>query len=130
MRLFHRQTAEESDTAERLRQDKKAAHLAKTRAKTDAKQAKHDAYMEKTGRPVSHAAVSRERFAIDVTENLTSIGGALGGGRRGALRYRVVVTDTETGRPQHVTQTFSYKLAYADGERYVNRLVSGAKKVK
>ncbi|MBT2525594.1 hypothetical protein J7E91_09140 [Streptomyces sp. ISL-99] len=82
-------------------------------------------------RPVSpmDSSLSRERFTIDVAEGLMGIGVPF---RRGcsALGFRVVVTDTETGRRQYVSENYTHDLAYADGEKYVTKLITGVKRVK
>ncbi|WP_455351205.1 hypothetical protein [Streptomyces sp. SYSU K217416] len=73
--------------------------------------------------------VSRDRFAVDVAEGLMGVGVPF---RRGcsALGFRVIVTDTETGRRQYVSENYTHDLAYADGERYITKLVTGRKRVK
>lgn len=74
-----------------------------------------------------------ERFRIDVSENLTGLGGPLGGFTRSKgrnspltqLSYRVVVTDLESGRPLFVRPAITYKAAYQEGERWVRRRCEG-----
>lgn len=75
------------------------------------------------------AAISRERFAIEIKEGLMGVGAPF---RRGcsALGFRVRVIDTRTGRRQYVSENYTADLAYADGEKYVTKLVNGTKKVK
>lgn len=79
--------------------------------------------------PPIDGSLSRERFTIDVAEGLMGVGVPF---RRGcsALGFRVVVTDTETGRRQYVSENYTPDLAYADGEKYVTKLITGAKRVK
>ncbi|WP_434587213.1 hypothetical protein [Streptomyces sp. A5-4] len=73
--------------------------------------------------------VSRDRFAVDVAEGLMGVGVPF---RRGcsALGFRVLVTDKETGRRQYVSENYTHDLAYADGEKYITKLVAGRKRVK
>ncbi|WP_329127414.1 hypothetical protein [Streptomyces sp. NBC_01465] len=112
----------EAVAARRAEQEKSwwGRRKAKARAKSDERWANRD------------ETVVRERFTIEVTENLTGLGGALEHerGRNQSLRYRVVVIDTQTGRPQHVSQSFTYRMAFTDGEKYVGKLVNGTKLVK
>lgn len=79
--------------------------------------------------PPIDGSVSRERFAIDIAEGLMGVGVPF---RRGcsALGFRVVVTDRETGRRQYVSENYTHDLAYADGEKYVTKLITGTKRVK
>ncbi|MFH8570012.1 hypothetical protein [Streptomyces sp. NPDC017993] len=79
--------------------------------------------------PRSGAAPPRERFAITVTENRTGVGGRFRCGNS-ALGYRVDVTDVTTGRTQYVSENFTYRLAYADGEKYLRKLVAGTKRLR
>jgi hypothetical protein len=83
------------------------------------------------GRPVPRAdgSVSRERFRIDIAEGLMGVGVPFRCGSS-ALGFRVVVTDTETGRRQYVSENYTHDLAYADGEKYVTKLINGTKAVK
>lgn len=80
--------------------------------------------------------ITRERFRIDVTENLNGIGGALtyrGKRQSGAqmlMAYRVTVIDNVTGKPQFVAQQPSYRLAYRVGEAHVERILADKKAVK
>ncbi|MDI3390323.1 hypothetical protein QIS99_29640 [Streptomyces sp. B-S-A8] len=78
---------------------------------------------------VVDGSLSRDRFVVDVAEGLMGVGVPF---RRGcsALGFRVTVTDTETGRRQYVSENYTHDLAYADGERYVTKLVTGRKSVK
>jgi hypothetical protein len=112
----------EAIAARRAKQEKHwwGRRKARARAESDGRWANRD-------RPVT-----REQFTIEVTENLTGLGGALGRGRsrNQLLRYRVVVIDTATGRPQCVSQSFTYRTAFAVGERCVSELISGRKRVK
>lgn len=79
--------------------------------------------------PPEDATVSRERFAIEIAEGLMGVGVPF---RRGcsALGLRVQVIDTKTGRRQYVSENYTHDLAYADGEKYVTKLITGTKKVK
>ncbi|MCX4582378.1 hypothetical protein [Streptomyces sp. NBC_01481] len=79
--------------------------------------------------PPVDGSVSRERFAIDIAEGQMGVGVPL---RRGcsALGFRVRVIDTTTGRRQYVSENYTHDLAYADGEKYVTKLITGAKRVK
>ncbi|MET8677158.1 hypothetical protein ABZW18_06065 [Streptomyces sp. NPDC004647] len=79
--------------------------------------------------PPIDGAVSRERFAIEIAEGLMGVGVPF---RRGcsALGFRVVVTDTKTGRRQYVSENYTHDLAFADGEKYVTKLITGKKRLK
>jgi hypothetical protein len=77
----------------------------------------------------SDATPPAERFAIMVTENRTGVGGRFRCGNS-ALGYRVDVTDVTTGRTQYVSENFTYRLAYADGEKYVRKLTGGTRRVR
>ncbi|MEN8654833.1 hypothetical protein ABCR94_30640 [Streptomyces sp. 21So2-11] len=79
--------------------------------------------------PSADTVVSRERFAIDIAEGQMGVGVPF---RRGcsALGFRVLVIDTETGRRQYVSENYTHDLAYADGEKFVTKLITGAKRVK
>lgn len=73
--------------------------------------------------------LSRDRFSISVDEGLMGVGVPF---RRGcsALGFRVIVTDTETGRQQYVSENYTHDLAHADGDRYITKLVTDGKRVK
>ncbi|MFG2821811.1 hypothetical protein ACGFX4_20565 [Kitasatospora sp. NPDC048365] len=71
------------------------------------------------------APLTRERFSIEVQQEQTIIGGS-----GGSLSHKAVITDTFTGRPQAVGHGFTYKQAYADAERIVNKITSGKRKIR
>ncbi|MBT2391857.1 hypothetical protein J7E87_21080 [Streptomyces sp. ISL-1] len=79
--------------------------------------------------PPADGSVSRERFRIDIAEGLMGVGVPFRCGSS-ALGFRVVVTDTETGRRQYVSENYTHDLAYADGEKYVTKLITGRRRVK
>ncbi|MEV8016111.1 hypothetical protein AB0O76_07160 [Streptomyces sp. NPDC086554] len=79
--------------------------------------------------PPREGPLSRERFAIDIAEGLMGVGVPFRSGCS-ALGFRVVVTDRETGRRQYVSENYTHDLAYADGEKYVTKLITGLKSLK
>ena len=77
--------------------------------------------------------ILRERFTIDVNQNLSGLGGAVARGQSTAdmlLGYTVIVTDSATGVPQFVTQAPSYRMAYRVGEQHVQKIMTGKATVK
>ncbi|KPI09947.1 hypothetical protein OV450_3438 [Actinobacteria bacterium OV450] len=80
-----------------------------------------------TSQPALPDPIDPGRFEIRV-EGDTFTGGVLLGG--GTVGYVARVIDRETGRPQKSLYTFTWRGAYAEGERYVEKIVAGKKKIK
>lgn len=70
--------------------------------------------------------VTRERFAIAVTENIAT--GDMGTTK--GLKYRWTVTDTATGVPQRTAYAFTYAGGHREAGMFVAKLLSGKKKIK
>ncbi|MGW5527435.1 hypothetical protein [Streptomyces xanthochromogenes] len=77
------------------------------------------------------AGLKPDRFEIKVSENLTGPGGPFSSRRRGPrFNYRVVVTDTQTGIPQHAAPQLTYESAHRAGRIYVQKLCDEKKRLK
>ncbi|MFD5695327.1 hypothetical protein [Streptomyces rubiginosohelvolus] len=70
--------------------------------------------------------VTRERFSIEVTENI----GTADMGTTKGLKYRWTVTDTATGVPQRTAYAFTYAGGHREATMFVAKLLNGKKKIK
>ena len=70
--------------------------------------------------------VTRERFRVDVQENIDTAGFHT----TRYEKYRYTVTDTVTGRIQATGYQFSQGLAQSMGNTYVTKILNGKKAIK
>lgn len=70
-----------------------------------------------------------DRFSVQVSENLTGVGARSAREPLG-LKYRVIVTDDTTRVTQHVGYGISYRMAEAEGRKYIDKLCSGKKRLR
>lgn len=70
--------------------------------------------------------VTRERFRVDVEENID----LAGFGTTGLAKYRYTITDTATNRIQKTEYQFSKGLAQSVANTYVTKILSGKHAIK
>ncbi len=70
--------------------------------------------------------VTRERFQIDVVENIATAGFGL----TSKAKYRYHVTDTATGVPQKTDYALTHGQAHMFAAKYVEQILAGKKTIK
>ncbi|GAA4340792.1 hypothetical protein GCM10023086_76580 [Streptomyces venetus] len=81
---------------------------------------------EGLGPELPDAPVTRERFRVDVQENIDTAGFHT----TSLEKYRYTVTDTVTGRIQTTGYQFSQRMAQSEGNVYVTKILSGKRAIK
>jgi len=107
--------------------EEKAKHSAKkAERKVEFQRRKAEALGRIPPEELAAIPVTRERFSIEVTENIATSGMDT----TKALKYRWTVTDTATGVPQRTSYAFTYAGGHREATMFVAKLLSGKKKIK
>ncbi|MEU2907921.1 hypothetical protein ABZ771_34395 [Streptomyces globisporus] len=106
---------------------KKAEHAAKkAERKAEFQRRRAKALGRISPDELAEIPVTRERFSIEVTENIAT--GDMGVTK--GLKYRWTVTDTATGVPQRTGYAFTHAGGHREGMMFVAKILSGKKKIK